>query len=179
MTDRAPSETTNLDRYGFDPLPWSRPHDLLATGPANSRTTWSLATVGADGRPHAAGVGVRWYDGDLYFNSGPGTRKARNIAGDPACVLSVVLDGIDLVLEGEARRVDDADVFEAVIARFRAGGWPAEVADGRIVGPYSAPSAGPPPWDLYRFTFRTVFGVATVEPYGATRWRFDSAGGYA
>jgi hypothetical protein len=26
---------------------------------------------------------------------------------------------------------------------------------------------------LYRFTFHTAFGVATAEPYGATRWQFD------
>ena len=39
--------------------------------------------------------------------------------------------------------------------------------------PYSAPSAGPPPWHLYRFTFHIVSGVATAEPYGATRRRFD------
>lgn len=26
---------------------------------------------------------------------------------------------------------------------------------------------------LYRLTFHTVFGVATAEPYGATRWRFE------
>ena len=41
-----------------------------------------------------------------------------------------------------------------------------------FTAPYSAPSAGPPPWYLYRLTFDTVFGVATAEPYGATRWRF-------
>jgi hypothetical protein len=39
--------------------------------------------------------------------------------------------------------------------------------------PYSAPSAGPPPWDLYEFTPTTAFGVATAEPHGATRWHFD------
>lgn len=47
--------------------------------------------------------------------------------------------------------------------------------DGRIVAPYSAPSAGPPSWDLYRFTFDTVIGLAGAEPYGATRWRFRRA----
>jgi hypothetical protein len=36
----------------------------------------------------------------------------------------------------------------------------------------SAPSAGPPPWDLYELTPTTVFGLATAEPNGATRWRF-------
>jgi hypothetical protein len=42
-----------------------------------------------------------------------------------------------------------------------------------FTAPYSAPSAGPPPWELYRFIFLTAFGVATAEPYGATRWRFE------
>jgi hypothetical protein len=28
-------------------------------------------------------------------------------------------------------------------------------------------------WRVYRFTFHTVVGVATTEPYGATRWRFQ------
>jgi len=30
MPKREPGETTNLDRYGNAPLPWSRPRDLLA-----------------------------------------------------------------------------------------------------------------------------------------------------
>ncbi len=38
---------------------------------------------------------------------------------------------------------------------------------------YSAPSAGPPPWQVFRLRFDTVFGVATAEPNGATRWRFS------
>lgn len=172
MADRPPTETTNLDGYGFDALPWSRPHELLAAGPVATRTTFSLATTRPDGRAHAAGIGMRWHDGDLYFSSGPGTRKAKNLAASPACAIAVSLEGIDLVLEGEAIRVDDAKLVETVAAKFRAVGWPVEARDGRFTAPYSAPSAGPPPWDLYRFRFHTVFGVATVEPYGATRWRF-------
>jgi hypothetical protein len=42
----------------------------------------------------------------------------------------------------------------------------------RQVAEYSAPSAGPPPWDVYEVTPATVFAVGTVEPYGATRWNF-------
>jgi hypothetical protein len=43
--------------------------------------------------------------------------------------------------------------------------------DGR---PHAASvGAGPPPWHLYLFTFHTAFGVATAEPHGATRWRFE------
>jgi hypothetical protein len=29
-------------------------------------------------------------------------------------------------------------------------------------------------WHLYRFVFHTAFGVATAEPHGASRWRFDT-----
>jgi hypothetical protein len=41
-----------------------------------------------------------------------------------------------------------------------------------LTAPFSAPSAGPPPWHLYRLEFTKVFGVAGQEPHGATRWRF-------
>jgi hypothetical protein len=37
----------------------------------------------------------------------------------------------------------------------------------------SAPSAGPPPWNVYRVVPATVFALGTEEPYGATR--FDLA----
>jgi hypothetical protein len=47
------------------------------------------------------------------------------------------------------------------------------VQDEAFSAPYSAPSAGPPPWHLYRMKFHTAFGVATAEPFGATRWRFQ------
>jgi hypothetical protein len=51
-------------------------------------------------------------------------------------------------------------------------GVAAEVDGDAITAPYSAQSAGPPPWHLYRLRFRTAFGVALREPYGASRWRF-------
>jgi hypothetical protein len=122
MADREPIETTNLDRYGSAVLPWSRPHDLLA-GSATAQTSFFLGTVRPDGRPHTAAVGALWHDGDIYIVSGPQTRKSRNLAANSSCTISVGLEGIDLVLEGEA-----------------------------FTAPYSALSAGPPPWQLYRFT---------------------------
>lgn len=172
MTDREPVEVTNLDRYGSPALPWSRPRDLLAAALPQPGTPLFLGTLRPDGRPHAAGVGAIWLDGDLYFTSGPGTRKARNLAANPACTISVRLDGMDLVLEGEATRVTDRETLEQAAGRYNEGGWPAEVDGDAFTAPYSAPSAGPPPWQLYRFTVQTAFGVATAEPYGATRWHF-------
>lgn len=172
MTEHAPTDVKNLDRYGNDAMPWSRVRDALAAQPAGPATPFFLGTATLDGKPHAASVGAIWLDGDLYFTSNPGTRKSRELDANPACTIAVGLEGIDVVLEGEATRVIDPAILATVAAVYREGGWPAEVEGDALTAPYSAPSAGPPPWHLYRFTFHTAFGVATAEPYGATRWRF-------
>jgi hypothetical protein len=172
MIDRTPVEVTNLDRYGSSALPWSRPHDLLASEPPTADVTHFLGTTRPDGRPHTAGVGAAWYEGDLYFTSSPDARKARNLAANPNCTIAVRLPSIDVTLEGVASRCTDPQILEALAALYRDGGWPVEVERDAFTAPYSAPSAGPPPWHLYRFTFHTAIGVATKEPYGATRWRF-------
>jgi PPOX class probable F420-dependent enzyme len=52
--------------------------------------TGTLATVRADGRPHAAPV---WYDvdedGSIVFNTGAATVKGRNLARDPRATICV------------------------------------------------------------------------------------------
>ena len=171
MAEREPTEVRNLDRYGHPPLEWSRVRDALASR-QSEHGTFFLGTVGPDGRPHAAGVGALWSDGDLYVVSGPGTRKSRDLAANPAGTVAVSARGIDLVFEGEATRVTDGPTLERVAALYREAGWPAEVAGDAFTAPYNAPSAGPPPWYLYRFAFQTAFAVAGEEPHGATRWRF-------
>jgi hypothetical protein len=173
MNDLAPVEVTNLDGYGFPVLPWSRPRELLAASPSQSGLAFFLGTSRPDGSPHAAGIGALWLDGDLYFTSGPAARKARNLAANPACTISVRLEGIDLVLEGQATRVADRPTLEEVARLYRESGWPVEVEGDSFTAAFSAPSAGPPPWQLYRFVYHTAFGVATAEPYGATRWQFE------
>lgn len=166
-------ETKNLDIYGSAPIPWSRVLDALASS-GGTGATFFLGTVRPDGTPHAAGLGAVWADDSLWFVTGPRTRKARNLAGNPACTVSCRLPGIDVVLEGRAERVTDGDTLERLAAMYREAGWPAEVEGDAFTAPYSAPSAGPPPWHLFRLTLHTAFGVATVEPHGASRWRFDS-----
>ncbi len=174
MTDtmNEPISTRNLDRSGSAELPWSRPRDVLVSDTPEADLTFFLATVRPDGRPHSAGVGAVWVDGALYFVSGPGTRKSRNLASNPACSISVRLRGIDLVLEGDAQRVTDPGTLERLADVYRTGGWPASVEGEAFTAPYSAPSAGPAPWNLYRLTLHAAVGVASAEPYGATRWDF-------
>ena len=152
----------------------SRAEKQLAT-PSDKNTTHFLATVRPDGRPHVAGVGALWVDGKFYIVSGAATRKSRNLAERADCVISVKLADLDLVVEGAATKVTDDATLQRLAKLYDAQGWPATVENGAFTAPYSAPSAGPPPWDLYEFTPTTAFGVATAEPYGATRWRFQDS----
>src|SRR5204862_3485341 len=120
-----------------------------------------LPRDGRGGWPAALGGGGR-----ALVRRGPlpreraGTRKSRELAANAACTISAALRGIDLVFEGQATRVTDGPTLDRLAALYRAQGWPAEVEDDAFTAPYSAPSAGPPPWHLYRFTFHTAFGVA-------------------
>lgn len=166
-------DETNLDIYGHPPIPWSRAERQLEADTAE-HVTFFLATVRPDGRPHVAGIGALWVGGKFYIVSGPGTRKSRNLAERNDCVISVNLPDLDLVVEGTAAKVTDEPTLQRLAERYDAQGWPATVKDGAFTAPYSAPSAGPPPWDLYEFTPKIAFGVATAEPHGATRWRFDA-----
>ena len=166
-------ETKNLaDLYGLEPIPWSRALAALETGSQRNETSF-LATTRPDGRPHLAGVGAVWEEGKVYFVSGDGTRKSRNVAENPSCAISISLPGIDLVIEGEAQRVMDDETLQRLAKRYAEGGWPARVEDGAFTYDYSAPSAGPPPWKLYAIAPTTIYGVLAAEPGGATRWRFD------
>jgi pyridoxine/pyridoxamine 5'-phosphate oxidase len=168
-------EEKNLDIYGDPPIPWSRALEALEAAPdiQPPLTTW-LSTVRPDGRPHTAGVGALWVDGKFYFTSGPATRKSRNLATNPNCTMSMSLPGLDLIVEGRAAKVTDQPTIERLAERYAAQGWPAKAKEGALTAEYSAPSAGPPPWHLYVVTALVAFGVASVKPYGATRWRFDA-----
>jgi hypothetical protein len=179
MSQLEPVDTTNLDIYGSAPLSWLRARDLLRAGQGQPtvgreedahRTFW-LSTSGPNG-PHTAGVGSLWIDDQVWFTSGEQARKTRHLAANPACAVAVVLPGLDLVIEGHARRVTDSASLEKLATAYRAQGWPVEVAGEDLTAPYNAPSAGPPPWHLYVLDAEVAFGVATKEPHGATRWRF-------
>jgi hypothetical protein len=165
-------DQTNLDIYGHAPIPWSRAERQLE-GAGDPTLRHYLATVRPDGTPHVAGIGALWLDRRFYFVSGPGTRKSKNIAERPECVISATLPDLDLVVEGTARRVTDTPTLQRIAERYVAQGWPAAVDGDAFTAPYSAPSAGPPPWHVYEFTPRRAFGVASAEPYGAMRWDLD------
>ena len=175
-------EARNLaELYELPPLEWGPIEARLTAGVEQApgsggpdrHTSW-LATINPDGSPHVTAVGALWVDGTFWFETGPGTRKARNIVRDPRCTLSIATQEFDLIADGEAHRVTDPDVVAAMAARWAEGGWPAEVDESGVAltAPFSAPSAGPPPWYVYRLDLHRATALATVEPGGATRFTF-------
>jgi Pyridoxamine 5'-phosphate oxidase len=180
-TEIKPLSEKNIAGYGLPLLAWDRALERLQEewklqappelgGVPEPHAHW-LATTRPDGRPHVVGIGAAWHDGHFYFTSGDGTRKAKNLARDPNCVITLAAKGVDITLEGKATKVTDEAKLGRLAGVFASGGWAPEVRDGAFYHEYSAPSAGPPPWYVYEFTPETVFGLATAEPYGATRWR--------
>jgi len=171
------AKSKNLDCYGTPPIEWERVRDTLTseitqapdTGGPNRHTAW-LTTINPDGSPHVTPVGFVQLDGVWYFTSGPKTRKSRNIAADPRCVVGVATQPFDLVIEGSAARVTDAAELRSVADEYNRVGWPAHVEGDALATDYSAPSAGPPPWQVYKITPVTVFAFGTAEPYGASRF---------
>ena len=164
-------EKNLADLYGLPPIPWSRALEALEAAEPGARCF--LATTRPDGRPHVAGIGALWDQGKVYFVSGAGTRKSRNVAENAHCTIAMALTGIDLVFDGVAERVTDDETLQRLAKRYGDQGWPARVEDRAFTHDYSAPSAGPPPWALYVVEPKTVFAVLAAEPGGATRWRFD------
>jgi hypothetical protein len=169
------------DLYGTPLLDWTAITDRLAagltqapdTGGPNRHTCW-LSTINADGSPHVTGIGAVWIDDAFWFETGEQTRKGRNLARDPRCTLSMATHEFDLVVDGVAAPVRDPVVVARMAQRWADEGWPCRVDQSGIAltAEYSAPSAGPPPWYVYRFVAHRATALATVEPGGATRWVF-------
>ncbi len=175
-------QTRNLaELYDLPPVEWSTVTDRLdegftqapGTGGPDRHTCW-LATIDADGRPHVTGVGAFWDDGGWWVITSRSSRKGRNMERDPRCSLSVAVQELDVTIEGVAALVEDPEVVARLAGVAAAEGWPAS-PDGTgtaITAEYSAPSAGPPPWHVYRITPTAATALLTVEPGGATRWTF-------
>jgi general stress protein 26 len=100
---------------GLPPVDWGTVIEKLDVGSApatdahNARTTW-LATVNEDGSPQVTAVGALWLDGTFWFQTGAGTRKARNVERDPRCSIALSIRDADVVLEGDAARVTDPSI---------------------------------------------------------------------
>jgi hypothetical protein len=181
--ERAPERVRSLVGDDSATTSWDMARERLAN-PEDPRTCW-LATTRADGRPHLMPVIGFWIDGAMHIVAGEGTQKARNIASDGRCVIamtSTTLPSLDIVIEGRADPLTD-DAAVGRVAEFLSGkNWPLEVKGNKVYGPH-APTAGPPPYSIYRiapsrvFGLPGMFGMDQFDPSDLpkpTRWDFAS-----
>ena len=88
--------------YGFPTsqkglLAWSWAEQRLK----KSHNYW-ITTVKPDGSPHTMVVWGLWQDGRFLFSTGGGSRKARNLAKNPNCIVATENAAEAIIVEGEA-----------------------------------------------------------------------------
>ena len=93
-----------------------------------------ISTVRTDGRPHVTPLVAVWLDDALHFSTGPDEQKALNLAANPRVVLTTGASdwqgGLDVVVEGTATRVTDAQQLDRLAAAWAQkwdGRWRYEV----------------------------------------------------
>ncbi|MEU9351217.1 pyridoxamine 5'-phosphate oxidase family protein [Streptomyces griseoloalbus] len=163
--------TTELDtRYSSALNPRPGAADVTATEWAEAQRHLEAAeifwvsTVRPDGRLHVTPVIAAWHDAVLYFSTGRGEQKARNLAHDGHCALTTggnsLTNGFDLVVEGRAKPVADPAVLEEVIAAYEAKYGPHITSpEGTFHGM----------GDTFRNGEAVVFAVAPATAYGFGR----------
>ena len=139
-----------------------------------------ISTVRPDGSPHVTPLLAAWLDGVLYFCTGPDERKAKNIAGNPHCVVTTgcntLRGGLDVVVEGDAVRTTDDEqlrrVADAYLSKYGED-WRFAVRDGAFYHDSGSLREDDPgaAW-VFGVTPEKVFGFGKGEPFSQTRWRF-------
>jgi len=169
MAGREP--VAELDaRYSSDgatPTAWAE-----ARGRLDDAEVYWLSTVRPDGRPHVTPLLSVWLENALYFCTGPGERKAKNLAHNPSCVLmtgcNALAEGLDLVVEGDAARVSDDAVLQRIADAYESkygSDWHFTVRDGAFHGEGGEAL-------VYEVAPAMAFGFGKGE-FSQTRWRFE------
>jgi nitroimidazol reductase NimA-like FMN-containing flavoprotein (pyridoxamine 5'-phosphate oxidase superfamily) len=152
----SPPASYGVPQAGGEMVDWRFVIERLAA----ARNYW-LGTVTADGRPHTAPIWGVFVDDDLYLETSPQTRKARNLARRSAVTVHIELGDEAVIVEGEAAEIrPEAPLGEALARAFAQ----------KYVGYRPAADA----WDggsLYHVSPVTVFAWRDMPT--AVRWRFD------
>lgn len=138
-------------------LPWSWAEQQLRT----SRNFW-LATHWPDGRPHVMPVWATWHAESLLFSSSLQSRKARNLADDPRCVLTTEDSQNPVVIEGVAELLTaTADLREYL-----------DATNAKYGTSYGDEMVDPTKNCAYRVRPTWIFGLRVDDFSGTpTRWR--------
>ena len=171
MTTTIP--VTTLDpRFSSEdaaPTEWSTARDQL-----RDAKSYQLTTIRADGHPHQTTIAGIWLDDAFSFTTSSGEQKAHNIrAGNRHVIVTAGnsgWDGMDVIVEGDAVDVTDADRLGRLVDAYRSkyDDW----FQFRLVnGQFSAPGAIGPAL-VYDVQVRKAFGFTKGDTFSQTRWRF-------
>lgn len=150
---------------GAAPTPWAVVDQSLQ----RAEIYW-VSTVRPNGQPHTTPLIAIWLDGAIHITTGSEERKALNLAENPACNVTTgcnaLNDGIDIVIEGRATRVQDDITLQQLADLYKSKyGWDFTVRDGTLTD-------GDHPALVFRIRPGTVFAFSKGEPFAQTRWRF-------
>ena len=126
---------TELDARFSDPHAVPTPWEEVRRTIDEAELFW-LSTIRSDGRPHVTPLPAVWQDGALHFCTGAEEQKGVNLARDARCVLTTGNNawkvGLDVVVEGTARRVADdgrlVELAQAWATKY-AGDWQFDVVN--------------------------------------------------
>jgi nitroimidazol reductase NimA-like FMN-containing flavoprotein (pyridoxamine 5'-phosphate oxidase superfamily) len=101
-------------------LPWA-----WVAGKMNRCRTFWLATIhpgtveGAQARPHVMPVWGVWLEDGFFFSTGHKSRKAQNLAANPACSITNDDGAEAVIVEGRALEIKKAPTLERVAAAYK------------------------------------------------------------
>lgn len=136
-------------------LPWTWAVERLK----KSRQYW-IATTRPDGAPHLMIIWGLWLEESFWFSTGSASRKARNLAANPKCVIGTDDAAEAVILEGVAELIDTkrAEYAQFAKAYEKKYNW-----DVREMGQ-----------PVYCFRPKLGFGLLEKKfEQTATRWSFD------
>jgi nitroimidazol reductase NimA-like FMN-containing flavoprotein (pyridoxamine 5'-phosphate oxidase superfamily) len=137
-------------------LPWTWAEQRLQRS-----HNYFVMTVRPDATPHAMPVWGIWADNRFVFSTGRASRKARNLAANPSCVICTERAAEAVIVEGRAAIVSDRARLDALAPLYH-----------RKYKPWKLdPDMGP----IFEVAPRVVFGVREKTFKATTRWIFGSA----
>jgi nitroimidazol reductase NimA-like FMN-containing flavoprotein (pyridoxamine 5'-phosphate oxidase superfamily) len=165
-------------RYGNASVaapPWEEIERLLTA----AQLYW-IITVRKNGRPHAVPLVGVWHDGAFAFCTGSEEQKHHNLDANPHVAVTTGSTGArgwgkgkDIVVEGTAVRVTDADALQALAAAWFAKygkDWEFEVRDQEFVELGTSGGSTGGGARVYRVEAAKV--MAFGDDHGQTTYRF-------
>ena len=135
-------------------LPWKWAGDRL-----NKSKQYWIATTRPDGAPHVMVIWGLWFEDAFWFSTGRESRKGRNLAANPRCVICSDDSKEAVIVEGEVEIIDDAATLKKIFVAYKKK--------------YKIDISGMDS-PMYRVRPRVVFGMWEKKfTQTATRWLFS------